>query len=72
MVKKKVHFLRIGSIPSTLSVNLHIERQHLDKQFNLESLKLCMYQPTKNISDKIAHHIYFALRDLGVTFDKYI
>ena len=67
-----MYFPRIGSIPSTLYGNPHIERQNLDKEFNLEPPKLCLYQLTKNIADKIAPHISSALRDLGVIFDEYI
>ena len=34
--------------------------------------KLRLYHLTKNLAAKIAPHIYSALRDLGVIFDKYI
>ena len=66
--KKNAHFVYIGSIPSTSSVNHHTARKYLDKKFNLEPPKLRLYQLTK----KIAPHISYALRDLGVIFDKYI
>ena len=70
--KRNVHFFRIRSIPSTLSGNPLISRQHLGKQFNLEPPKLQLYQLTKNPDANIAPHIYSALRDLGVIFDKSI
>ena len=33
--KKNVYFVHIGYIPSPSSVNLHIARHQLDKEFNL-------------------------------------
>ena len=69
MGKLNVHFFRIGSIPSTSYGNLHIPRQHLDKEFNVEPPKLRLYQSTKTFAAKIAPHISSALRDLGVVFD---
>ena len=66
--KLKVHFFRIGSIPSTSSVNTHMGY----KQFNLEPPKLRLYQLTKNLAVKILPHVSYALRYLGVIFDKYI
>ena len=65
-------FFHIGSIPSTSSVNYHISRQQLDKQFNLEPRNICLYQLTENIAANIVPHISYDLRDLGMIFDKYI
>ena len=42
------------------------------KLFDLEPPKLRLHQSTKKIAAKIASHIFSALRDLGVIFDKYI
>ena len=42
------------------------------KDFNMEPPKLRLCELTKLISDYIAPHISFALRDLGVIFGKYI
>ena len=70
--KKNVYFFRIGSIPNNPSVNSHITRQYLDKQFNLEPPKLRLCQITKKLDAKIAPHISSALRDLGVIFYKSI
>ena len=70
--KLNVHFVLIGYIPITSSGNTRIPRHHLYKQFNLEPPKLRLYQLTKNIPAKIASHIYSALRDLGVIFNKSI
>ena len=70
--KNNVHFIRIGSIPRHSSGNHHIARQKLYKQLNLEPPKLRLYQLTKHISDKIAPHIFSALRNLGVISDKFI
>ena len=72
MGKKYVHFGRIGSITITSSGNPYLVRQHLDKWFSSEPPKLRLYQLTKNIAAKIAPHIFSALRDLGVIFDKFI
>ena len=66
MGRQNVNFVPIGYIPSTLSGNPHISRQHPDQEFNLEPPKLRLCQITKNISDKIVPHISSALRDLGV------
>ena len=68
--KLNVYFIHIGSIPITSYVNTLTERQHLDKNINLEPPKLRLYQLTKNIAAKIEPHIYSTLRDLRVIFDK--
>ena len=44
----------------------------MDKQSNLEQPKLQLYQLTKNIAAKIGPRISFALRVLGMIFDKSI
>ena len=44
--KKSVHFVHIGYIPSTSSVNPHILRHHLEKHFNSEQPTLRLYQLT--------------------------
>ena len=69
--RKKVHFFHIGSLPIASSVKLHISSQIMDKKVNLEPPKLRLCQLTQNIAAKISPHLYFALRDLGVIFDKY-
>ena len=70
--KRTSIFSSIGYLPINSFVNAHIARQQLDKQFNLESPNLRLYQRKKTIADKIVPHISSALRDLGVIFDKYI
>ena len=64
--RKNVYFVRIGSIPRTLSVNTHIARQQLNKEFNLGPPKLNLYQLTKIIAANIGPHISSALKDQGV------
>ena len=63
-VGKNNVFFHIGYIPSPSSVNIHISRHHLDKDFDLQPQKLCLYQLTKNIAIDIAPHIPSDLRDL--------
>ena len=63
--KKNVHFVRIGAIPITSIpkpsyVNPHIERQYMDKHFNLEPPELQLYQLRKRLADNIAPHISYA------------
>ena len=70
--KKNVHFFRIGYIPRPSYGNPPIERQSMDKQFDLEPTKLWLYQLTKKLAADIAPHISSALRDLGLFFDRSI
>ena len=44
----------------------------MEKKFNLGPPKLRLYELTKKLDAKIAPHIYFSLRYLGVIFDKSI
>ena len=67
--KNYIHFFRIEYIPIPSPVNPYIERQHLDKQFDLEPIMLWLYQLTKNIAAKIAPRISSSLRYLGKVFD---
>ena len=67
--KKNIHFVFIWFMTINSSVNPHISRQHLYKQF---SPKLCLYQQTKHIASKITPHVSSTLRDIGLIFGKSI
>ena len=70
--KKNIHFVHIGSIPSTSSGNNHKSRHQCDKYFNLEPPKLRLYQLTKMLAAEIAPHVYSVLRELCVISYRYI
>ena len=69
--RNNVHVVNIGSIPRTSYGNPPISSHHLDKYSNLESTKLRLYQLTKKLAVEITPHISYALRYLGVIFEKY-
>ena len=60
--KKNVYFVHIWYITSPSSINIHIPKQHMDKEFNLLSWCLCMYQQTKHIDFRLCH-IYLLPQD---------
>ena len=70
--KNNIHFVRIGSIPSTSSGNNHKSRHQCDKYFNLEPPKLQLYQLTKMLAAEIVPHVYSVLRGLCVISYGYI
>ena len=60
--KTYLYFVHIGYIPRPSSVNIHISRHHLEKQFNLQPQNLCLYQPEKIFLPRLLH--IFPLRDI--------
>ena len=58
MGQNNIDFVCIGYTPSSPSVNLHIPRHQLDKEFNLEPPKLGLYQLTRTFS---SDHIFYGL-----------
>ena len=48
--KKNIYIVHVGYIPSPSSVKIHIARHHIEKEFNLQPQKICLYQLTKTLA----------------------